>query len=138
IKEKGKDKSFELFQKLTQDKKGLAVVRENPKTIPYKNNNVSYIWLSASGAKESINPSDIEILYEEITSFVSLNAKGIILLQGIDYLVRGTNFSTVINTLTDLKDQISDKSNIVLVSYNPDIFDKNQHDKIESEFEIKE
>ncbi|MEK6868831.1 MAG: DUF835 domain-containing protein, partial [Nanoarchaeota archaeon] len=107
-------------------------------TIPYKNNNVSYIWLSASGAKESINPSDIEILYEEITSFVSLNAKGIILLQGIDYLVRGTNFSTVINTLTDLKDQISDKSNIVLVSYNPDIFDKNQHDKIESEFEIKE
>lgn len=136
VKEKGKDKSFSFFKKLTQSRKGLAVIRENPKTMPYKNANVKYVWLSTSRAENSVNPSDIEMLYEEILDFISSSKKGIVLLQGVDYLIRGTNFSTVINTMTNLKDEISDKENILLVSYNPTIFDKNQHDKIESEFEI--
>ena len=136
IKEKGKDESFTLFKNLTQSAKGLAIVRENPKTIPYKNKNIKYIWLSTRGGEDSVNPSDIEELHEDIILFLSANKNGIVLLQGIDYLIRGTSFSTIMHAMTLLKDEISDKKNIIAVSYNPAIFDKNQHNKIESEFEM--
>ena len=125
-----------MFKDLTSVFSGLAIVRFNHSTLGYSREGVKFIWLSESEGENCINPSDIEDLYNEIREFFKKQKEGVVLLQGIDYIISGTNFKTLLRILRLLKDEISSRSNLIIVSFNQDLLNKEEAEKLKSEFNI--
>ena len=136
IRDKNDRVSFSMFKDLTSVLPGLGVVRVNPSTLGYSKGNVKFIWLSESEGENCINPSDIEDLYNEILDFLKRQKEGIVLLQGIDYIISGTNFKTLLRILRMLKDEISSGNNLIIVSFNQDLLNKEEAEKLKSEFNV--
>ncbi|MDP3765826.1 MAG: DUF835 domain-containing protein, partial [Nanoarchaeota archaeon] len=136
VRDKNDKTSFSIFKYLTSVLPGLAVVRVNPATLGYSKEGVKFIWLSESEGENCINPSDIEDLYNEIKKFVKKQNEGIIMLQGIDYIISGTNFKTLLRILRLLKDEISSSNNLIIVSFNQDLLNKEEAEKLKSEFNV--
>jgi hypothetical protein len=136
-RDKNDKTSFSMFKYLTSVLPGLAVVRVNPATLGYSKEGVKFIWLSESEGENCINPSDIEDLYNEIKEFVKKQKEGIILLQGIDYIISGTNFKTLLRILRLLKDELSSSNNLIIVSFNQDLLNKEEAEKLKSEFNLR-
>ena len=134
VGDKNDKTSFGIFKEMTSVLSGLAVVRVNPATLGYKKEGVNFLWLSESQGENCINPSDIEDLYGEINEFAKKQKEGIVLLQGIDYIISGTNFKTLLRILRMLKDEISSRDNVIIVSFNQDLLNKEEAEKLKSEF----
>jgi len=136
VRDKNDKTSFGIFKEVTSILPGLAVVRVNPSTLGYTKDGVKLIWLSESEGDNCINPSDIEDLYNEIKEFVKKQKDGIVLLQGLDYIISGTNFKTLLRILRLLKDEISSRNNLIIVSFNQDLLNREEAEKLKSEFNI--
>ena len=134
VRDKNDKTCFAMFKDLTSAFPGLVIARVNPATLGYSKDRVKFIWLTEREVKNCINPSDIEDLYNEIKKFVKKQKEGIVLLQGINYIISGTNFKTLLRTLSLLKDEISSSSNVIIVSFNQNLLGKEEAEKLKSEF----
>lgn len=88
--EKKPQKSLELFAELTDDElKGLIISREYINKIKERVNlkGQKFIWLaSLEEYKNKIKPEDMDKIKKFVKEFIENNGKGIIYLEGLEYL----------------------------------------------------
>jgi hypothetical protein len=133
IRESRFEKSIDVFLTLSKDRKGLCITRINPMTQDrlINSSNIELYWLTAADRSPKskygfISPTDLVTLASTISSFVKhkKNKNGIVLLQGVEYLISQTSFNSVLKMVQRVNDYIVLTKSILLLSANPAGIDK--------------
>lgn len=121
VEEEKSEKSYQLFEKALEDGlPGLCATRVYPEILKQRHNLNSCVmlWLSNAGKEDSIRPRDLERLSLLLEQFVTTR-KGVVLIDGIEYLITNNDFVTVLRLVQSLRDQIAMNLAIMIISLNP-------------------
>ncbi len=115
-------------------RKGFCVTRVYPEKIreQYGLPGVPILWLSNVGKEDSIRPKDLEKLSLSLEQFISKEG-GIVVIDGIEYLITNNNFITVLRLVQSLRDHVAINNAILLFSVNPATLDEHQLHLLERE-----
>jgi len=72
-------------------------------------------WISGIKQPDSIGPEETKLMVDEAAKFLKRNPKGLIVLDGLDYLLVNIDFSTAYNLVSDLRDLTSMNNGSLLV-----------------------
>jgi L-asparaginase/Glu-tRNA(Gln) amidotransferase subunit D len=95
----------------------LYITRMNPEGLEIGDyDNARVLWLTNVKGKDRISPGDLTKIHASIVEFMNDNEKGIVLLDGIETMVTNTDFLKVLHLLQKIRDVISEKHGILVVS----------------------
>ncbi|MDD1772526.1 MAG: isoleucine--tRNA ligase [Methanomassiliicoccales archaeon] len=135
IKDDRSERSYKLFvDQLKKGSNGFCVTRNYPLKIrgKYELGDTPLIWLSNVGKEDSLRPKDLEKLSYSLEQFLA-KGKGIVLLDGLEYLITNNNFLTVLRFVQSLRDQVAINNSIMLMVLNPSTLDANELNLLEKE-----
>ncbi|MEF8874543.1 MAG: DUF835 domain-containing protein [Candidatus Thermoplasmatota archaeon] len=137
VDERGSDKSssFEMFKQILETgEEGLCVTRDYPDKIrdQYGLEDVDIIWLSNVDREDVIRPKSLEKFSLTIENFLT-RKKGVILLNGLEYLITNNDFRTVLHLIQSIKDQVAINKSILMIPVNPTTLEDNQMDLLTGE-----
>jgi len=138
IKEERTKRSYEMFENaLNSGMKGFCVTRNYPLKIKAKHDlkDTLMIWLSSIGKENSLRPKDLEKLSFSLDQFIS-HEGGIILLDGLEYLITNNNFLTVLRFLQSLRDQVAVNNSVLLLALNPSTLEPSELNLLEKEVDV--
>jgi len=93
---------------------------------------LSMIWLTNVDREGAVKPKDLERLSLKLESFIT-KGKGVILLNGLEYLVSNNSFKTVLHLIQSLKDQVAIEDSIFIITVSPDTFSRTRMHQLERE-----
>ncbi len=113
---------------------GLCVTRVYPRRLQerFGGGGLSVLWLSNVGKESSIRPKDLEKLSLAVEQFLA-REHGVVLLDGLEYLVTNNNFLTVLRLVQALRDQVAIHNGTLLLSVNPSSLEAHQLTLLERE-----
>jgi hypothetical protein len=131
IEEKRPERFFHIYKGLKElGMKGLVISRTNPKILgrTYGVEETESVWLTGKeiqGDIRSVLPilEFIMSIYEE---FMEGNENGIILLDGLEYLLTNNKFNSVLRFIRQLVDNVSQTECILMVALSPDALDSTE------------
>ena len=135
IKEEKSIRSYHMFEKaLNKGMRGYCVTRNYPLKIKAKYNlgETPILWLSNVGKESSIRPKDLEKLSVSLEQFLGQEG-GVILLDGLEYLITNNNFLTVLRLVQSLRDQVAINRSILMLVLNPSTLDAHELNLLEKE-----
>ena len=93
----------------------------------------SVFWLTFEKGERTISPKDIDKLKKTVLKFVEGTHPGIVLLDCLDQIKFANGFQKSLAILKDLRNLCSKNDSIVLISVNPEMFEKQELQAIEKE-----
>ncbi len=135
VKEETPENSYRLFLRtVTEGRKGFCVTRVYPEKVreQYALPDIPILWLSNVGKEDTVRPKDLEKLSLSLEQFIA-EAGGIVLIDGIEYLITNNNFITVLRLVQALRDQVAINNAILVFSVNPATLDEHQLHLLERE-----
>lgn len=132
--------SLEIFTGLQDEEyKGLCITRMNPKRFRDLANlkETKILWLTdkESHVESTIQPS-LELIVYNIGDFTKQSPKGVMLLDGIEYLISNNGFDAVLRFIRRLVDDFSESGCILLVVISPFTLKQQELKIIEREMEV--
>lgn len=121
VEEEKPESAYKLFAKaLAQGVRGLCVTRVYPEILGQKIDlgDSTILWLSNTGKEDSVRPRDLERLSILLEQFLT-DKKGVVLLDGIEYLVTNNDFVTVLRLIQSMRDLVAMNMATMIVSLNP-------------------
>ncbi|MFW5946186.1 MAG: DUF835 domain-containing protein [Candidatus Natronoplasma sp.] len=117
--------TFEVFRSLLDDRPGLCITKKTPASIKdkYGLDRVQFGHLSTSEDPTTIGPKELNLLALTIKKFVSED-RGVVLFEGIDYLIAENDISSVIRFIHSTQDRISGGSSMMLIVLNTSELDE--------------
>ncbi len=130
-------KSNEVFlDMVTHGAEGLYITRTHPKRIRglYGLQKTPIIWLSTErSGKDIIEPRDLTQLAHTIKDFISKTNNGVVMLDGLEYLITQNTFDDVIKFVQSLDDAISESKSRLIMPIDPSAMDEKQFHLLERE-----
>ena len=139
ISDKNNRSALELLKCLARsDHKCLLITRSNPEIIKgiISTEDIQVILFKKDTSGEYEIVSDLEGLIAKIEQFSSGNAKSVILLDRIDYLLIKSSFEQFVESLYQITDIILNNNSLLLLHINPSVLDKRQTAIIEDELQL--
>jgi isoleucyl-tRNA synthetase len=136
VEEDKPETSYNLFiSTLRKGMKGYCITRNYPAKIRTKFDlrDVPIVWLSNVGRDNAIRPKDLEKLSLSLEQFLSQPDGGIVLLDGLEYLITNNNFITVLRLIQSLRDQVAINQSILLMAVNRSTLESHQLNLLERE-----
>ncbi len=136
VEEDKPEASYNLFiTTLSKGMKGYCVTRNYPAKIRSKFDlgDTPVVWLSNVGRENTIRPKDLEKLSLSFEQFLSQAGGGIVLLDGLEYLITNNNFITVLRLIQSLRDQVAINQSILLMAVNRSTLESHQLNLLERE-----
>jgi two-component system cell cycle response regulator len=135
--------SFKLFnQEIHQGRKALCITRQNPKRLrdKYHWEDVPIIWLTNNNlAKEQcIDPTNLSRLSIEIVNFVKETKNGIIMLEGLEYLISQNSYQIILRFIQLINDKIMLSNGIIIVPIDPLILSERELHLLERDMKLYE
>jgi hypothetical protein len=123
-------KSNEIFLDLvTHGVQGLYITRRNPTEVreKYGLKKTPILWLSSlKGQEKNIDPTDLIELSHTIREFIKRTDDGVVILDGLEYLVTQNNYKDVLQFIQSLNDSIAVSNSRLLVPLDPSTLDSQQ------------
>jgi DNA-binding response OmpR family regulator len=141
VKETKPNKSFEIFvDQVTHNIQGLCVTRQHPTIIrkEWGLEKTPIIWLSNQLGKVYVNPSNIGILSDTIIRFVEKSGDGVILIDGIEFLVVNNDFDKVLRMVHHVTEAVMENRSRLIVSVDPRTLETRELALLERNMEIIE
>jgi hypothetical protein len=113
---------FRIFKDVLRDgTSGFVITRTLPNKIEKKYNlsEVPIIWLSRSKKKNTITPTNLGNIVDEIKEFITKNQNAIVMFDGLEYLIVHNDFDRVLKFLHSLRDEIAVQNARLIISLNP-------------------
>jgi len=136
VKEGMPGQTYAIFlAALKKGRKGFCVTRVYPQKVREKYGiapEVPILWLSNVGKDDSVRPKDLEKLSLALEQFIAKEA-GVVLIDGIEYLITNNNFLTVLRLVQALRDTVAIHGATVVLSVNPSTLDTHQLTLLEKE-----
>ncbi len=130
IYEKNPDISSRIFKNyVIRGDCGLLVSRRYPEQFFSKYNleGVNAVWLStAEGEKNWIDPCNLSKLHHVIRDFINHASLSIILFEGFEYLMVRNSFMSALKFIQSLMDEVVLSKSKLMLTINPDAFDKKE------------
>ena len=129
------DEAYRLFLgAMRAGRKGLCITRVFPAKVRerFAAPDLPILWLSNVGKEDAVRPKDLEKLSLSVEQFLA-REKGVVLMDGIEYLVTNNNFLTVLRLLQSIRDQVAINNAVLLLSVNPSTFEAHQLTLLERE-----
>ena len=128
-----------LSRKMSEDDfRGLVITRMNPRRIRDEfETQPEILWLTdkESSSEKTIPPS-LEMMIHTIQGFMSDKKQGMVVLDGIQYLISSTNFDSVLRFLRTLIDEMSESTCILALSLSPETLLDQEVSILEREMEV--
>lgn len=136
VEESPPDISFDAFVNIVSTSTGdppkkavgLAVSRQHPDLIrqKYGLEQTPVYWLATRTGQEVISPTNLGILTHTLIQFVEENPSGVILLDGLEYLVSNNDFNKVLRVIDQVNDHISQSKAVMIIPVDPRAFDQKE------------
>lgn len=122
------EKSYELFSELVRSgKPGLCITRRNPDKIRnmYGIAKTPIIWLTKNRIenKRSIDPTETFRLYPTIADFVNKVEDGVVLLDGLEYLLLDNDLISIVRLIEQTNDTIMASSSRMILQLDPAVLE---------------
>jgi hypothetical protein len=116
---------------------GIAVSRQHPDIIrqKYGLEATPILWLAARAGDDVISPTNLGILSHTLTKFVQENSHGVILLDGIEYLVSNNDFNKVMRMIDQVMDHVAQSQGIMIIPVDPRVFEVKELAQLERNME---
>jgi len=118
---------------------GLIITRTNPKRIreTYDLASEKILWLTdrEGSTEETIAPALERIVYE-LEDFMTKQASGAILIDGVEYLVSNNSFDAVLKFVRRLLDAVSESRYALIISIGPATVKEQELRVLEREMEV--
>lgn len=114
----GQNRAMKVFsQELRKGHKGLCVSRTYPNKLKesWDLDGAQLYWLANEDGREEGSVNSLTELSEKVQGFLSAEEKGIILLDGVEYLSVQNSFTEVMKLLQSLKDAIPGRGHTLLI-----------------------
>jgi uncharacterized protein DUF835 len=131
VEEKRPDKLFQIYHKaLEKGGVGMAISRTNPKILlkKYGLKETESIWLTGKelhGDIRSVLPI-LEFIMSIIEEFMDEHQDGMVIVDGLEYLLTNNKFNSVLRFLRQLVDNVSQTECTLLVALSPDALDQTE------------
>ncbi|MEW6070207.1 MAG: DUF835 domain-containing protein [Candidatus Thermoplasmatota archaeon] len=138
VKEEKSALSFAIFvDQVTHGVEGLCISRQHPDLIKGKYGLVKTpkLWLTMEIAEKGLSPTNLSLLTLTIRDFTDKTENGIILIDGIGYLLLHNSFESIVRTLESIKDLIMRSKARLLLPINPNEFSAKEFAIISMDFE---
>ncbi|MEM2838709.1 MAG: DnaA/Hda family protein [Thermoplasmata archaeon] len=127
-----------LARMIKEGYRGLEITRMNPGKVR-SDYGISgeIIWLTDKESKnERTIPPSLEMIVHTIEEFLGQGEKGILLIDGLQYLISNTSFDGVLRFLRRLIDEFSESDSIMMISVSPGTLKPQEISILEREFEV--
>ena len=114
----------------------LIISRINPHILRRKygfDDRLSLRWLATTESEDTLYPH-LEEIKKEIFSYVEGHEESVIVLDGLEYLVKMHGFDAVLNLLWILQDRVSTTKSIVLIPINPGVLERKNLEALRRDF----
>ncbi len=124
--------SFDAFANMisTSDEEGgktvgLAVTRQHPDMLKekYGLDNTPIYWLATRAGENVLSPTNLGILTHNLIKFIEDTTNGVILLDGLEYLVSNNDFNKVLKVIDQVNDHISQSTCRLILPVDPRAFE---------------
>jgi len=131
VEEAPPDISFDAFVNIistagdsTKKAVGLAISRQHPDLIKQKYGleATPIFWLATRAGDDVIAPTTLGILTHMLVKFIEENQNGVILLDGIEYLISNNDFNKVLRVIDQINDHISQSRSLLIIPVDPRAF----------------
>lgn len=134
---------MEIFnQEIQNGRSGLCITRENPRRIIEKYNweKVPIIWLTRNNLPKEhcIDPTNLSRLTIDIVNFIKESKTGIILLEGLEYLISQNSYQIILRFIQLINDKIMLSNCIILVPVDPLILNQRELHLLERDMKVYE
>ncbi|MBN1678310.1 MAG: DUF835 domain-containing protein [Candidatus Thermoplasmatota archaeon] len=104
---------------------GLAISRQHPGLIrdKYGLEKTPIYWLATRAGEGVMAPTNLGIMTNTIVQFIRENDNGIVLLDGIEYLVVNNDFAKVLRSIDQINDHIVQSHAVMVIPVDPRAFD---------------
>ncbi len=140
LKTTDEDFVYEAFESIVDGESGLCITRKHPDDIKekydYGDKNIEFGWLSTSNEEIAIAPDELDILGLTVERFIS-DEGGIILLDGVNYLLSNNPDSTLIHFMQSLQDQIAVGETMFLIAVDPSNIEEKNLDLLKNELDVE-
>ncbi|HXZ23333.1 MAG TPA: DUF835 domain-containing protein [Methanomassiliicoccales archaeon] len=135
-----------LKEQMKKGSKGLCILRTPPDIVKKKHSiECSMVWLTKTEVREDgqdpdkpsgfVSPTDLPKLTTIVKSFVTENKNGVVVLEGLEYLVNQNDFKSVLKFMSTVRDQIYLAKGVLFVPLDPTVFDEKDLKALEREAE---
>ena len=117
----------------------LYVTRNNPDVLRSKNAQLSdanIIWLTELQTNNAVNPTEVEEITYSIKGYLDKTGSSVVLFDGLPYMLNSLSYTKVLHFLQDLRDQISIKDGVLLLTLDPEIIAKEKLAMLEREMSV--
>jgi two-component system cell cycle response regulator len=97
---------------------------------------VPVFWLCYSVGDKRIHPKRLGILGREIARFTQENQQGVVLLDGLEYLIVNNDFNKVIKTIHSMCEVVMQNSSRLIIPVNPEILNEKELALLERNLEV--
>jgi hypothetical protein len=107
---------------------GLAVTRQHPDLVreKYGLEDTPIYWLATRAGDKVMSPTNLGILTHLLIKFTEDTVNGVILLDGIEYLVSNNDFTKVLRMIDQVSDNIAQSKCSMIIPVDPRAFDQRQ------------
>jgi hypothetical protein len=121
IKSEDPGRLYSIYNSLAEGMDdGLCISRSFPQKMKerYDVTRGSFIWMTTNtvGHDRCVNPTNISMLHMAIMDFLKATPRGIITLEGVEYLISNNGFDPILRLLHALNDKITVSESMMLVT----------------------
>ena len=117
---------------------GLVVTRQFPNDVRtrFYLQTTPIVWLSTVAGKDNIDPAKISLLTDMLVTFMERSENGVVLVDGLEYLVTSTDFSRVLRATDRWTEVAMTSSTRLILSVDPRAFDPKELALLEKNKEV--
>ncbi len=146
IEARSLDRTIDIFNEMCSESgRGLFICRHPPEDIlPSLQQNSQLYWLTKSEStlndsgltpEKLLSPTDMPKILSLVRGFMKERESGIVVLDGIEYLIWQNDFNAVNKFLQGLMDQTLTTRNVLILPINPELIDDHDMHILEGSIE---
>jgi hypothetical protein len=144
VKESKPERCFSIFEReLQAGKKGLCIARESPRELRerYELGKTQIVWLTMSEKIDSVSdeydeylePTNLPLLFSYVLNFLEGQPDGVILLEGIEYMISHNKFNTILKFVQKVNEELHKREANLLMSLSPQALEPRNFSLLERE-----
>lgn len=134
--------TFDLFARVTASgRPGLCVTRKHPEVARGQarlSAEVALKWLTPSVGKDRVDPKSLNLLTKIVYDFVLAHPDGVVLLDGLEYLLLHNDLAKTLLFLEQLNDLVMQSETVFLAPINPEALEEQDLALLERNVEVLE
>ncbi len=133
------DTCFKLFNKLIEyGVKGMLISRIHPSQIQeeYNVKEIPTIWLTQVREENCIEPTNITQLSIAVKGFAENDVEGVILLEGLEYLIAQNGFGVVLRFVQTMADMVMISKCRLIISFDAQTLGEVELHQLERELNV--